>query len=283
MEIFINEVSLEGQYFTETEFTEAVKIFLDIFFTIKDKIKDKQIYTEESQLLVYYEAIKGSNFISSLNEIKDKRLKRAFIRTVFDKLEAKEWRGEQIHSINDYFDYVSPTETRDVRNTSLAEAAERYLQHQDKLYLLVNFANSSFNQTHPQIQDCCIISVVKNNEEAKPINLDGLDNKAGLKNWLEVRCRWSDFEYDDTSKVPPTDKQTVLRDSTRFEKTSGVIQGRTIYRELRTDRYWYADNLHIGKAAHLEVFDKTGKHLGEADLRGNLNTLKKDLSKTIQL
>jgi hypothetical protein len=43
------------------------------------------------------------------------------------------------------------------------------------------------------------------------------------------------------------------------------------------------DNLHIGKAAHLEVFDKTGRHLGETDLQGNLNPVKKDLAKTIQL
>ncbi len=282
MEIFINELSLEGQYFTETEFTQAVGIFNALFFAIH-QVKDKEIYKEDSQLLVNYEAIKGSNFMASLNRIKDRSLKQRFLEIVFDKLNSKEWRQEQVHSAHDNFNYVSPTETRDVRNTSLAEVAERRLQHQDKLYLLVNFANSSFNQVHPYLRDCYLIPIVKNNEEAYPIQLDGLNNKTGLKNWLEVRCRWSDFEYDDTSKVPPTDKQTVLRDSTRFEKTSGVIQGRTIYRELRTDRYWYADNLHIGKAAHLEVFDKTGKHLGEADLRGNLNTLKKDLSKTIQL
>jgi hypothetical protein len=282
MEIFINELSLEGQYFTETEFTRAVRIFNALFFAIH-QVKDKEIYKEDSQLLVNYEAIKGSNFMASLNRIKDKSLKQRFLEIVFDKLNSKEWRQDQVHSTQDNFDYVSPTETRDVRNTSLAEAAERRLQHQDKLYLLVNFANSSFNQVHPQIQDCCIIPIVKNNDEAKPINLDGLDNKAGLKQWLEIKFKWSEFEYNESSKNPPTDKQTILRDSTRFEKTSVMVQGRTVYRELMTDRYWYVDNLHIGKAAHLEVFDKTGKHIGEADLQGNLNTVKKDLAKTIQL
>ena len=67
MEIFINEVSLEGQYFTEAEFAESVRIFLDIFFIVKDKVKDNKVYTEDSQLLVYYEAIKGSKLIKSLN------------------------------------------------------------------------------------------------------------------------------------------------------------------------------------------------------------------------
>jgi hypothetical protein len=270
MEIFINELSLEGQYFTETEFTQAVRIFNTLFFAIH-QVKDKEIYKEDSQLLVNYEAIKGSNFMASLNRIKDKSLKQRFLEIVFDKLNSKEWRQEQVHSPQDNFDYVSPTETRDVRNTSLAEAAERRLQHHDQLYLLVNFANSSFNQAHPQIQDCCIIPIVKNNEEAKPINLDGLDNKAGLKQWLEIKFKWSEFEYNEFAKNPPTDKQTILRDPTRFEKTAVVVQGRTVYRELMTDRYWY------------EVFDKTGRHLGETDLQGNLNTVKKDFAKTIQL
>lgn len=282
MEIFINELSLEGQYFTETEFTKAAGIFNALFFAIY-QLENKQIYCEDRRLLVNYEAIKGSNFMASLNRIKDKSIKQHFLDVVFNKFNSKEWRPEQVHSVHDNFDYVTPTETRDVRNTSLAEVAERRLRHKDKLYFLVNFANSSFNQVHPQIQDCCIIPIVKNNEEANPIYLDSLDNKAGLKQWLEIKFKWSEFEYDESAKNPPTDKQTILRDYARFEKTSIVVQGRTVYRELITDRYWYVDNLHIGKTAHLEVFDKTGKHIGEADLQGNLNTVKKDLAKTIQL
>ena len=33
----------------------------------------------------------------------------------------------------------------------------------------------------------------------------------------------------------------------------------------KRDRYYYRDTKHFGKSAHLEVFDKRGKHLGEAD------------------
>jgi hypothetical protein len=44
------------------------------------------------------------------------------------------------------------------------------------------------------------------------------------------------------------------------------------------------DNLHCGKAAHLEVFNSTGKqHLGEADLQGNIDRSKRDTQKTIDL
>ena len=31
------------------------------------------------------------------------------------------------------------------------------------------------------------------------------------------------------------------------------------------DKYYYRDIFHKGEVAHLEVFDKKGKHLGEAD------------------
>jgi hypothetical protein len=41
--------------------------------------------------------------------------------------------------------------------------------------------------------------------------------------------------------------------------------------------------LHKGEGAHLEVFDKTGYHIGEADLQGNIDTSTKDKNKTINL
>ncbi|MEG4228730.1 hypothetical protein QUA35_21955 [Microcoleus sp. N9_B2] len=77
MEIFINEVSLEGQYLNDVEFKEAVIFFKAIFDLINEKIKDKQIY-KDSKLFVNYEAVKGSDFNQSLNQIKDKSLKLAF-------------------------------------------------------------------------------------------------------------------------------------------------------------------------------------------------------------
>ena len=52
---------------------------------------------------------------------------------------------------------------------------------------------------------------------------------------------------------------------------------------MSTGNYWYIDNLHFGKAAHLEVFDKTGLHIGEADLQGNIDTTKQDRNKAIDL
>jgi len=52
MEIFINEVSLEGQYLNDADFKEAVIVFKAIFDLINEKIKDKQIYKEDSKFFI---------------------------------------------------------------------------------------------------------------------------------------------------------------------------------------------------------------------------------------
>ncbi|MBD2774813.1 hypothetical protein ICL16_22765 [Iningainema sp. BLCCT55] len=125
---------------------------------------------------------------------------------------------------------------------------------------------------------------MKNNDEVNHICLDSIDTKLALEHWLEYKLRLSQVEYATYATEPPRDEQTILRDTTRFEKTSFRVQGRIIYCELATGRYWYVDNLHFGEAAHLEVFDKTGNnHLGEADLDGTIDNLKRDANKTITL
>jgi hypothetical protein len=73
-----------------------------------------------------------------------------------------------------------------------------------------------------------------------------------------------------------------LNDTTRFEKYQGIghIQGASVYKEKGKNRYWYIDMLH---KTHYEVFDNTGKHLGEADMDGVLDETKRDDKKRINL
>lgn len=284
MEIFINEVSLEGQYLNDVEFKEAVIVFKAIFDLINEKIKDKQIYKEDSNFFVNYEAVKGSNFNQSLNQIKDKSLKLAFMNVFFNKLNPKEWRKEQIHSSTDSFDCLIINEQYKIVNeTSLAEIAERKLQNSSSTYLLINFINSSFHLVHPHITNCCLITIVKNNDEVNCIKLDGLDNKSALEDWLEHTFNLSYSVYDELSSDPPRDEQTILRDKQRFQKTSSRWHDRAIYREVATDRYWYVDNLHFGKSAHLEVFNKAKSHVGEADIEGNIDECKRDQNKLLDI
>jgi len=284
MEIFINEVSLEGQYLNDAEFQKAVIVFKAIFDLINEKIKDKQIYKEDSNFYVNYEAVKGSNFKQSLNQIKDKSLKLAFMNVFFNKLNPKEWRKEQVHSSTDSFDCLMINEQYKIVNeTSLAEIAERKIQNSSSTYLLINFINSSFHLVHPHITNCCLITIVKNNDEVNCIKLDGLDNKSALEDWLEHTFNLSCSVYDELSNDPPTDEQTILRDKQRFQKTSFRWHDRAIYREVATDRYWYVDNFHFGKSAHLEVFNKAKSHVGEADIEGNIDECKRDQNKLLDI
>ena len=277
MEIFINEVSLEGQYFTKTEFEQAIKVFRDIFRFIDLNIKNKKLY-KDSQVLANREAIKGFIFQASLNKV-NRELKEALRRVVFNKLDPKEWRNEQVHSLNDYFDYVTDDKSENLKNTSLAEVTERSLQNKETTYLLINFTNSRFKLVNPNIPKCFLIPIIKNNDEENPINLDCLDEKAALESWVKIKLN----VYDKSVKEPPTDEQTILNDNTRFTRTAMTCQGRKIYQEIANKQYWFVDNLHYGEKAHLEVFDKIGKHIGEAGLQGNIDHSKKDPNKTIDL
>jgi len=274
MEIFINECSLSGQYYDKEEFENSLKNLTSVFYFINEKVKNenKQIFGD-LQVFINYEAIKSSNFFATYNKT-NQQLKQQFLSNVFQRSGAKNWISEQVHSQDDKFFYLSLDEDiHDVSNTSLAEVTERTLQNPNNNYLLVNFINSIFcvkNFQHPDIQECFSIPIVKNNSEEFPVKLDCLDNKSAIENWLRENQVLKDF-----------DLKEFLKDTTRFQKTSRSWDGPSIYYEIPTKRYWYLDNFHKN---HFEVFDSTGKnHLGIADLEGNIDETKKDISRSIEV
>lgn len=105
---------------------------------------------------------------------------------------------------------------------------------------------------------------------------DAVHKEDHPKEFIQVPC------FNDLGKLIDYLKnlgffQFSLENSKRFTKTSFVIQGVPVYQENSTKYYWYLDNFH---QTHYEVFDSNGKrHLGEADLDGNLDKSKKDKSK----
>ncbi len=275
MQIFINELSLEGQYFSDADFSKAVRVFVAIFSEINEKVKEKQTY-KDSRLFIDYKVIRDKNFLASSEKIRDRSLKDAFRNIIFNKLNPKDWRTEQKHSWDDDFWYVAGDNREPVTDTTLAEAAERMLQDSQLLCLLVNFINSRFKGKHK-------LPVLKNSDEDNLINLDCVEDELSLETWLEDKLDLSRYEYDNKSRTPPTDDQTVLRDAVRFKPTSLTPQGRRAYREVKTGYYWYVDNFHFGGSAQLEVFNPRGKHIGEADLEGNIDVSKKDRSKRLDI
>ena len=79
----------------------------------------------------------------------------------------------------------------------------------------------------------------------------------------------------------PLDRETILS-SSDYVKTKNKVKGAVVYK--KGDKYYYRDTLHKGKSAHIEVFDKKGKHLGEANpLTGKLLENSADKSKKLKI
>ena len=186
MEIFINEYSLNAQYYEKEEFENSLKNLISIFSFVNEEIKNNKQIFGDFQILINYEAIKNLKFIAAYNKT-NLQLRQNFLNNVFQRSGAKNWMLEQVHSHEDNFFYLTPSNDRyDVSNTSIAEVTERTLQNPNNNYLLVNFINSIFcveNFQHPDIQECFSIPIVKNNSEEFPVKLDCLDNKSSIENW----------------------------------------------------------------------------------------------------
>jgi hypothetical protein len=273
MEIFINELSLEGQYQTIEEFEQSVLIFNSLIQYIREKIRNNPIFYLDQDRIMLYFAIDKVQFEKSLNNLKDKAIKMAFKNIVYNKNNPKDWRKEQRHSPQDEFKYVQ----QNVTDTSLAEVAERKLQNENSIYLVINFQNSSFNDSHTTIQSYSLISVVKNKNIE--IEIDGLDNQESLHHWISLKFP----SYSNNSTYTPRDHQTILHNKERFRKSSKIFQGRNIYVEKDTGHYWYIDNRHPRQSAHFEVFDTQRKHIGEANLDGDIDISKRDPNKKLKI
>jgi hypothetical protein len=259
-QIFINECSLQGQFQAISDFEKSVKQFITLFTLINNQ-ENLHKETYKNEFFVAYEAIQNSPFQESLNKIKDRSLKNAFINIIFNKLNPTNWQNQRLHQETD--SYLLTQNAQNVVNTSIAEVAERKLQQNQIAFLLVNFTDSSFKTPHHTLSQCQLIAVIKNNNHLEII-IDTLDNKTAFEQWV----------------IDKLDNRNFLeRNSHRFKKTARASgQGTVIYQELETGNYWYFDNFH---KTHFEVFNPLNEHLGEADLRGILNTTKQDKTKKI--
>ena len=89
-------------------------------------------------------------------------------------------------------------------------------------------------------------------------------------------------KYVDEKRVP-MDKETVLSDKSQYSKTSNRVKGASVYKG-KDGNYYYRDTFHTGESAHLEVFNKQGVHLGEADpLTGKISPGTADPSKSFKM
>lgn len=179
MEIFINELSLHGQYPSQDTFTQAVMQFVEVFSLIQDKVKTSEIYKDE--LFVTQTALTNETFLQSFERIKNSNLKEAFRRILFNRLKPKDWQIERLHSSDIlYISQKCVAQDTFVTDSSVAEIAERKLQRPHKRFLLINFNESQF-------KGCDNFDVTKEDEE-NAIELDCIETKDALIKWLDLRA-----------------------------------------------------------------------------------------------
>ncbi len=282
MEIFINELSLEGQYHTDAEFSEAVQVIVELLNLLQNKIPEKLFFRND--LIKHQKAIKDEILSASVSRLKEP-VKEQFKRLVFNN--SQDWNYTKTQDENaDYFYLPKIDRTRNTQNlsiqkvnqTSLAEISERILQKKEDKFIVINFSSSKFTKS-----DLTTIFKIQNEGQKELLEVLTFDDRDSLETWLELEYEFSKTEYDPNSNIPPTDSQTVLRDTDRFKATNYKIQGRIVYEQLKDGTYWYVDNLHHGISSHLEVFNhNTDTHLGEANLEGALDDSKADEKKKVK-
>ncbi|MGE5340115.1 MAG: hypothetical protein ACM3SY_01420 [Candidatus Omnitrophota bacterium] len=263
MQIFINELSLHGQYYSSDQFTEAMKVFYSIFLYLNHL---KIGMHKNANVLGNFNAIRGTIFSASLDHFRDKNLRRALANVLFNKTYTSDWNTERKHSPEDVFEY----DNENVTNSSMAELAERKLIDNDLIGILINFQKSKFEG-----ETVCI-----SKNKTLQADLYCIVDKISMEGLLK-KNKWI-HEYDFSSTKPPLDSETVLSDKGSFQITNQEFQGRKIYKDIQTGHFLYVDNLHSGNAAHLEVFNSEGIHIGEATLDGNIDRSKADKVKKLK-
>jgi len=246
----------KSSFFDDAEFEKAVVTLYRLVSRVSKRKIRSSLY--KSELFINYKAFREEYFQSSLRRISQRNIRENFKRMIFDRQNPINWQTEQKHSAEEIFTFNEDI----VTETSMAELAERKLLDKKLNGAILNFINSSLPNGKPAL-------VLKNEEEEA--FLDSFDESEAFEQWLEKILPSASTEYSSDSTEPPKDKQTVLRDDVfRFIRTKARFQGRRIYQELTTGRFWYVDNEHAGGSAHLEVFDKRKNHIGEASLEGDL-------------
>jgi hypothetical protein len=258
VELFLNELSWENwdDNLSETEINEA-------FRNLYSCLKSIGLYQKKHQCLcVWVDEAKLKSFVSEIEDfLEDKLLRNAFRKLVFEGTFVEDWKEKSVQSseANYYYlpDLIKANLTQLLNNTSVGELAERkflYANDNSIAYLLVNLIRSKYGEEFA-------IQVVR---ELKPsprnlIDIEYIEKSEGFEEWIapfvSIISFWADTERFVKTKLPP-------------------VQGKAIYKEIKTGYYWYFDNFHRESSekdtkvlVELEVFDGQGKHIGTANAK----------------
>jgi hypothetical protein len=260
MQVFLNEKSLQGQFGSIGDFQVALIELNRVLARVIETPCEKRLYYVP---IVFHSTCVGDQIFSgSLERVAEKSARFLFKRLLREQFAS--WVDSRTHEECPYM-YVETN----VCDSSLAELAERRLN--DGIGFLLNFAPSTFRCGE----------VIEISKQGTVANIDLVCSQSEYSNWCGRQPSLGLVAYQDGRREPPSDEDTILRMRSRFSRTSLLNQGRAVYLERRTGRCFCVDNMHFGGAAHLEVFDASGSHIGEADLAGNVNSEKADPQKRL--
>lgn len=249
---YIDESTL-SQLDTNCELPAVIRLFLKSLNLLNNN-KNISINLFRSKKLLFKTLKCQTTFRCALNKSVPKDLKVELLKQILQM--SKEWEENRVHSSGDYFEFAGECCTDD----TLAEISEQNLGSSHNQLITFNSINSS---TLPYIG-------IYKDENIVPIIVDVLSTKAAFDEWIQSHFSLSALVYIGTEDTPPKDSQTMLKNKILFRETSFINQGRVVYEEIMTRRYYCVDNLHYGQTAHIEVWDKRGGYLGEIDLHGEV-------------
>lgn len=239
MKIFINEMSLEGQYYTCENFRLAIVNFINIVQKIED-FKLFRFYKKSD--ISTRQAIPSQNFLASLNTL-PVDLRTLYKRIVFDRTNPINWDSTQKHTCC----YL--LNGNKIDGTSIAEFAECKSIVDEEYLFLLNYSQSSLQNQHmiqKNLSNLC--------------QIDFKDNQVDIDLFIKSNSLCRQYIYTDYNNTP-RDEQTFLRDSRKYKPTNAEYDNRTIYM-CDQGNYWYLDNKHKGMGAHIEVFGNNLEHIG---------------------
>jgi hypothetical protein len=257
VELFLNELSIQGQFYDHARFEEAIASYIIMIDSIRNR--DLKVSFLKSENFTNQEAIGGESFYQTLGRIRQKDIRRSFNTIIFEKNNPRNWEEEQKHDSETVYEF----DGEDVSGTSVAELTERKLIQHIEDGALLNLVDSTFDDNDE-------IDIEKKEDIINTINIKCFCYANSLLAWVDQLIPFFIFEYSEDSECPPTDEQTILRDDSRFHQTPMFVQGRRVYQDNLSRNYYYVDNLHYGVSAHLEVFDRRKRHLGKAKTDGTL-------------
>jgi hypothetical protein len=241
MEILFNELSLTGQFISREQFVNEA--LPQIAALINEADGATNVFYKNRDF--YASLVTATDSIHNIligNISRQYKEIIKFKRQLRQLFEDPYWEDDRKHSVNCIYEY----EKTNVCNHSIAEACER-----DQV--IISFTHPNFSVIK--------LSVLKNNSIA--VTLDNL---------------FTVGHYNTVARQRGITVVFSLKDITRFCKTGQERQGQLVYKELTSGYYWYLDNLHKN---HYEVFDSNEKHIGIADIEGNIDVSKRVNGRTL--